>query len=65
MIGELARRAGEIDQAIEYFDLAMRTGSELIRQFRDDTTRTALARKIMEMAVDQAQVCKDMVKSVS
>jgi len=65
MIGELARRVGEIDQAVEYFKVAVRTGHELIHRFRDDVTKTALARKILEMAIDQTQACKDAGQSVS
>lgn len=59
MIGELARRAGEKDQALEYFNAAIRTGQEFIHQNRNDAAKTALARKILEMAVGQGRKCMD------
>jgi hypothetical protein len=57
MIGELARRAGELEMAREYLQSAMRTGQEFIHQHRNDYAKTALARKILEMAVEQARKC--------
>jgi uncharacterized protein (DUF2225 family) len=65
MIGELARRTGEIDQAREYLYAAMRTGQEFIHQHRNDAAKTALARKILEMAVEQTRKCTDAGSSGS
>jgi uncharacterized protein (DUF2225 family) len=57
MIGELARRVGENENAWQYFNIAIRTGQEVIHLHRDDPSKTALARKIMEMAREQAHAC--------
>jgi len=57
MIGELARRVGEIENARRYFSVAIRTGQEVIHHHRDDPAKTALARRIMEMARDQSRNC--------
>jgi len=57
MIGELARRVGEIENARRYFNVAIRTGQEVIHHHRDDPAKTALARRIMEMAREQSRYC--------
>jgi hypothetical protein len=59
MIGELARRAGELEQAREFFTAAIRYGQEFIHKNRNDATKTALARKIVELAVEQSRLCKE------
>jgi len=59
MIGELARRAGELAQAREFLNAAVRIGQEFIHKNRDDATKTALARKILEMAVEQSRLCRE------
>ncbi len=64
MVGELARRVGELNEAREFFNVAIRTGHELIHQFRHDESKTALARKIVEMASDQARLCRETNRSV-
>ncbi len=58
MIGELARRIGEFDRAQEFFNVAMRGGQEIIHANRGDESRSALARKIIEMARDQVKECR-------
>jgi hypothetical protein len=65
MVGELSRRVGEFTQAREYFGVAIRTGHELIHQFRHDESKTALARKIVEMASEQSRLCKDAQRDVA
>ena len=58
LIGELARRAGEIEEAWQYFNVAIRTGQEFIHEHRQDPAKTALAQRIMELARDQARACR-------
>ncbi len=65
MVGELSRRVGELVQAREYFNVAIRTGHEVIHQFRHDESKTALARKIVEMASEQSRLCKDAQSGVT
>jgi len=65
MIGELARRAGEIDQAEQYFNVAIRAGHEFIYKHSQDRARTALARKILEMAIERLHECRDAGKTAS
>ena len=59
MIGELARRVGQLPLAREFLSVAIRNGQEFIHQFRDDKAKTALARKILEIAVEQSRLCKN------
>lgn len=62
MIGELARRVDELQQALQYFDAAIRLGREWIHQHGDDRSRTALARHIVELAVEQTHLINDEMK---
>lgn len=55
MIGELSRRIGEYDQAKEYFNKTIRSGQEFIHKNRQDQSRTALAKKILELAIEQGR----------
>jgi hypothetical protein len=55
LIAELSRRIGEYDQAKQYFSSTIKTGQEFIYQNRHDQSRTALARKILELAMEQGR----------
>ncbi len=55
MIAELSRRIGDFDQAKEYFNNTIRTGQEYIYRHKGDQSRTALARKILELAIEQGR----------
>jgi len=55
MIAELSRRIGNYDQAKEYFNKTIRSGQEFIHKNRQDQSRTALAKKILELAIEQGR----------
>ncbi|UCC43406.1 MAG: DUF2225 domain-containing protein [Candidatus Zixiibacteriota bacterium] len=56
MIAELSRRIGDYDEAKRFFASTIKTGQDFIYQNRSDQSRTALARKILELAVEQGRV---------
>lgn len=58
LVGELARRVGEFDQAAQYFNVAVRTGREWMHQMHNDTTKTALARHIVDLATEQMRTMR-------
>ncbi len=55
LIAELSRRIGDYDTAREYFNTTIRTGQEFIYKNKGDQSRTALARKILELAIEQGR----------
>ncbi len=55
LIAELSRRTGNYDEARQYFNSTIRHGQEFIHKNRHDRTQTALARKILELAVEQGK----------
>jgi tetratricopeptide (TPR) repeat protein len=55
LIAELSRRIGDFDQAKEYFNNTIRTGQEFVYRHKGDQSRTALARKILELAIEQGR----------
>ena len=55
LIAELSRRIGDYDEARQYFNSTIRHGQEFIHKNRHDRTQTALARKILELAVEQGK----------
>jgi len=55
LIAELSRRIGDFEQAKEYFNKTIRTGQEFVHKHKQDKSRTALAKKILELAMDQAR----------
>ncbi len=56
LIAELSRRIGDYDGAKQYFNSTIKYGQEFIYQNRQDQSRTALARKILELALEQGKV---------
>ncbi len=55
LIGELSRQVGDHDTARQYFNTTIKTGQTFIHEIRGDRTRTAMARKILEMAMKQGK----------
>jgi hypothetical protein len=56
LLGELCRRLGRNDEAKQYFNHAVRSAQNLIFECKGDRTRSALARKILEMALAQGKL---------
>ncbi|MEW6050499.1 MAG: DUF2225 domain-containing protein [Candidatus Zixiibacteriota bacterium] len=56
LIAELSRRIGDFDEAKQYFTSTIKSGQEFIYQNRHDSSRTALARKILELAIEQGRM---------
>lgn len=55
ILGELCRRLGKYDDAKGYFNAAIRSSQEFVYQNKGDMARTALARKILELALSQGK----------
>jgi hypothetical protein len=64
MIGELSRRTGRLANSRQFFDLAIRTGREWIHKLDNDPTKTALARHIVDLAIEQVHAMRDMENAV-
>ena len=56
LIAELSRRVGNHDTAKQYFNSTIKAGQEYIYQNRSNKSRTELARKIMELAIEQGRI---------
>jgi hypothetical protein len=63
MVGELARRVGENQEAQQYLNLAIRLGNEWIHKMGTDKTNTALARHIVDLAVEQMHILRSVTGS--
>ncbi|MFZ1683365.1 MAG: DUF2225 domain-containing protein [Candidatus Zixiibacteriota bacterium] len=55
LIAELSRRIGDYDEAKQYFTSTIKSGQEFIYQNRHDKSRIALAKKILELAIEQGR----------
>ncbi|HUV31673.1 MAG TPA: DUF2225 domain-containing protein [Acidobacteriota bacterium] len=55
MIAELSHRIGRYEEAKEYFTSTIKAGQEFIYRNRNDQSRTILARKILELAIEQGR----------
>ncbi len=55
LIAELSRRVGRNVEAKQYFNNTIKAGQQFIFENRTDQTRTALARKIVELAIAQGK----------
>jgi len=53
LIAELSRRIGDYDQARLFFNSTIKYGQDFIYKNRNDQSKTALARKILELAMEQ------------
>ncbi len=63
LIAELSRRIGDYDGAKQYFNSTIKTGQEFIYNNRNDKSRTALTRKILELAIEQGKLNMEALKS--
>ncbi len=63
LIAELSRRIGDFDGAKQYFNTTIKLGQEFVYQNRQDQSRTALARKILELAMEQGRENMRALKS--
>ena len=59
LIAELSRRTCQFDQAKEYFASTIKHGQEFIYRHKEDKSQTALARKILELAIEQNKILKE------
>lgn len=64
LIAELSRRIGNYDEARQYFNSTIKHGQEFIYQNRKDPSRTALARKILELAIEQGKMNMEALRAV-
>jgi len=55
LIAELSRQISDHDTARQYFNTTIKMGQDFINEIRGDRTRTALARKILELALKQGK----------
>jgi len=55
LIAELSRRVGDYESAREFFNHTIKHGQEFIYRNRHDKSQTALARKILELAIEQGK----------
>ncbi len=55
LIAELSRRIGDYDEARQYFTSTIKAGQEFVHQNRNDQSRIALAKKILELAIEQGR----------
>lgn len=65
LIAELSRKIGDYDNARQYFNSTIKYGQEFIYKNRQDQSRTALARKILELAIEQGKLNLAASKEVS
>lgn len=56
LIAELSRRLGNYDEAKQFFSSTIKSGQEFVYQHRNDQSRVALAKKILELAIEQGRV---------
>ncbi|MBD3257615.1 DUF2225 domain-containing protein, partial [candidate division GN15 bacterium] len=63
LIAELSRRIGNYDEAKQYFTSTIKAGQEFIYRNRRDQSRTQLARKILELAIEQGRANLAAVKA--
>lgn len=63
LIAELSRRIDQHEDAKQYFNTTIKYGQEFIYQNRLDQSRTALARKILELAIEQGRLNMEALKS--
>jgi len=63
LIAELSRRVGDYEEAKQYFNTTIKYGQEFIYKHRTDRSRTALARKLLELAIEQGRENMDALKT--
>ena len=63
LIAELSRRIGDYDEAKKFFTSTIKAGQDFIYRNRRDQSRTQLARKILELAIEQGRANLAAAKS--
>lgn len=63
LIAELSRRIGDYDGAKQYFNSTIKAGQDFIYKNRSDKSRTALTRKILELAIEQGKLNMEASKT--
>ena len=63
LIAELSRRVGDFETAKDYFNSTIKTGQDYIYRNRNDKTKTALAKKILELAIEQGKSNMNALKA--
>ncbi|GAB4317117.1 MAG: hypothetical protein Kow0074_05520 [Candidatus Zixiibacteriota bacterium] len=53
MVGELSRRCGRTREAQQYLNTAVRSGREWIHEHQRDPTKSAMARHVVDLAIEQ------------
>ncbi len=62
LIAEISRRIGKHEEARDFFNSVLKVGQEFVRRYQNDKSRTALARRILELAMEQSQINRDTMK---
>lgn len=55
LIAELSRQIGDHDTARQYFNTTIKAGQDFINEIRGDRNRSALTRKLLELAMTQGK----------
>jgi len=65
LIAELSRRVGKNDEAKRYFNTAIKLAQEYTHMHKGDKTRTALARKVRELAIEQGRLNLETIEQMA
>lgn len=65
LIAELSRRIGDYESAKQYFNSTIKAGQDFVYKNRQDQARTALARKILELAIEQGRVTMEASRAAN
>ena len=63
LIAELSRRVGDYEGAKQYFNSTIKAGQDFVYRNRQDQARTALARKILELAIEQGRATMEALRT--
>ncbi len=65
LIAEISRRIGMHAEARDFFNSVLKVGQEFVRRYQSDKSRTALARRILELAMEQSQINREAMKQAA
>jgi uncharacterized protein (DUF2225 family) len=65
LIAELSRRIGDYESAKQYFNTTIKAGQDFVYRNRQDQSRTALARKILELAIEQGRATMEASRTAT
>lgn len=65
LIGELSRRIGLHEQAQSFFNSVLKVGQEFVHRNNHDSSRTALAKKILELTMEQNRLNREEMKKTA